>query len=146
MKPLTSKKETIYVVPGTDAEAYVARRFPNKTVKAVGNSIRPSSIRGFLDGLPIVFQREQSAGLGAVYHFTFTGKENVEATVVIRDKRIEVRPGHDGDPDLRVTADSETWLGFLAHDRSLVWALLRRKIRLKGPPRLLVAFGKCFPS
>ena len=29
---------------------------------------------------------------------------------------------------------------------NLLWALLRRKIRIKGSPRLLVAFGKCFPS
>ena len=48
--------------------------------------------------------------------------------------------------DLRVTADSETWLGFVAKERSLLWALLRRRIRIKGSPRLLVAFGKCFPS
>jgi len=27
-----------------------------------------------------------------------------------------------------------------------VWALLGRKIRLDGPRKLLVAFGKCFPS
>jgi hypothetical protein len=46
----------------------------------------------------------------------------------------------------RLTADSETWLGFLAKERSLLWALLRRRIRIQGPPRLLVAFGKCFPS
>src|SRR5581483_7629831 len=36
--------------------------------------------------------------------------------------------------------------GFLAKERSLLWALLRRRIRIKGSPRLLVAFGKCFPS
>lgn len=29
---------------------------------------------------------------------------------------------------------------------NFVWALLRRKIRLKGSPRLLLAFGRCFPS
>lgn len=45
-----------------------------------------------------------------------------------------------------VTADSETWLGFLAKERSLLWALLRRRIRIKGSPKLLAAFGKCFPS
>ena len=45
-----------------------------------------------------------------------------------------------------VTADSETWLGFIAKERSLLWALLRRKIRIKGSPKLLIAFGKCFPS
>ncbi len=27
-----------------------------------------------------------------------------------------------------------------------LWAVLRRKIRLKGDPRLLRAFGRCFPS
>jgi hypothetical protein len=27
-----------------------------------------------------------------------------------------------------------------------VWALLRRRIRIKGSPRLLLAFGRCFPS
>ena len=28
----------------------------------------------------------------------------------------------------------------------LLWALLRRKIRIKGSPKLLIAFAKCFPS
>ena len=52
----------------------------------------------------------------------------------------------DGAYDLRITADSRTWLGYLAKERNLAWALLRRKIRMKGSPRLLIAFGKCFPS
>ena len=59
---------------------------------------------------------------------------------------MHVRQGHEGEADLHVTADTETWLGFLAKERSLLWALLRRKIRIQGSPRLLVAFGKCFPS
>jgi putative sterol carrier protein len=59
---------------------------------------------------------------------------------------VEVSDGHTGSADLYVTADSKTWLGFLAKERSLVWALLTRRIRLKGSPKLLVAFGKCFPS
>ena len=51
-----------------------------------------------------------------------------------------------GPADLHVRADSRTWLGFLAKERSLVWVLVRRTIRLKGSPRLLRAFGQCFPS
>ncbi len=96
--------------------------------------------------MPRVFQRNQSEGLAATYHFTFTGQEPAEATVVIRDKSIRVEHGHVGSPDLRVTADTRAWLGFLRKERSLVWALLTRKIRLNGSPRLLLAFGKCFPS
>jgi hypothetical protein len=31
-------------------------------------------------------------------------------------------------------------------EASLLGTLLRRKIRLRGDPRLLLAFGRCFPS
>ena len=100
----------------------------------------------FLNGLPLVFQRGKAKGLEATYHFTFTGAEKVQATIIIRNQTLQVSEGHSGKADLHVTADSSTWLGFLAKERNLVWALLRRKIRLKGSPRLLLAFGKCFPS
>jgi alkyl sulfatase BDS1-like metallo-beta-lactamase superfamily hydrolase len=124
----------------------VKRRFPRKTAKRVGNGLQPISIRGFLDGLSLVFQPNRSADLDATYHFTFTGEEKRQATVIISNKSVRVRDGHVGDADLLVTADSRTWLGFLAKERSLVWALLSRKIRIKGSPRLLQAFGRCFPS
>ena len=112
----------------------------------VGNSLRPRTIQGFLSGLPLVFQPRKAAKLNAVYRFRFTGKEEKLATVTIRDGTLQVQDGHQGEADLRVTADSETWLGFLAKERSLLWALLRRRIHIKGSPKLLVAFGMCFPS
>ena len=146
VKPLQEKPETVYVVPGSDAESHVARRFPHKTPKRVRGSLIPRTIDGFLSGMPITFQRGRSAGLDAVFHFTFTGKEPRQATVVIQNQSIRVTQGHEGEANLHLTADSETWLGFLAKERSLLWALLRRKIRISGSPRLLLAFGKCFPS
>jgi putative sterol carrier protein len=93
-----------------------------------------------------VFQRHQAEGIDATYHFTFTGEEQAKATVIIRNKTLQVKDGHIGAADIHVTSDSRTWLGFLAKERSIVWALLRRRIRIKGSPRLLLAFGKCFPS
>jgi ferredoxin len=144
VRPLQEKEETVYVVPGSDAEDYVARRFPHKKTKRIGNGLRPRSIALFLRGLPLTFQRDKAAGLHAVYHFTFTGKEEKQATVTIRDGALQVQDGYHGEADLRITADSETWLGFLAKERSLLWALLRRRLRLKGSPRLLLAFAKCF--
>lgn len=146
VKPLQQKKEVVYVLPGSDAEEYVHKRFAHKPTKQVGTGLHPRRIETLLDALPYVFQWNQSEGLSATYHFTFTGADERTATVVIADKEIEVSDGHHGDPDLRVTADSETWLGFLAGERSLVWALITRRIRLKGPPSLLIKFGKCFPS
>ncbi|NJK52985.1 MAG: SCP2 sterol-binding domain-containing protein, partial [Leptolyngbyaceae cyanobacterium SU_3_3] len=146
VKPLQDKSETIYVVPGSDAETYVPRRFPHKTVKRVSSGIRSKSIQGFLFGLPLLFQRNQSEGLNAVYHFTFKGSESHRATVIIQNKTVQVEEGHIGKANLSVTADSKTWLGFLAKEQNIVWALVRRKIQIRGSLKLLQAFGKCFPA
>jgi NAD-dependent dihydropyrimidine dehydrogenase PreA subunit len=147
VKPLQDKVETIYVVPGSDSEEYVPRRFPHKKTKRVANGLAgQGSIRDFLRGLPFVFQRGRSEGLNATYHFTFTGQEELKATVVIRNKTLQVSEGHSGAADLRMTGDSQTWLRYLRKEANLLWALLRRKIRIQGSPRLLLFFGRCFPS
>ena len=146
VKPLQDKEETVYVTPGSDAEAYVTRRFPHKKPKRIGNGLRTRTIKAFLTGLRLVFQRNQSEGLDATYHFTFTGEEECKATVTISNKTVDVQDGHTGAPNIRVSADSRTWLGVVAKERSLVWALICRKIRINGSPKLLMAFGKCFPS
>jgi putative sterol carrier protein len=146
VKPLQEKAETVYVVPGSDAEAHVKKRFKNKWVKHVGSGARPHAVRSFLEALPYSFQRQAAEGLTATYHFTFTGEEERRATVVIADQKIEVHEGLVGQPTLRVTADSKTWIGILGQEKSLLWAILTRRLRLKGSPSLLTRFGKCFPS
>ena len=146
VRPLQEKDEAVYVLPGSDAEDHVAKRFVKKHTKHVRNSLRPRSIQGFLDGLPLLFQPNKARGLNATYHFTFTGDEERQATVVIQDRKLTVSEGHVGDAGIHVTANAASWLGFLRRERSLVWALLRRRIRIKGSPKLLLAFGKCFPT
>lgn len=146
VRPLQIKAETIYVVADSDAEAHVARRFPHKITKRVHNGLGPTSVRAFLRGLRTAFQPQRAAGLDATYHFTFTGEEARTATVVIRDKTLQVQDGHQGTADLHLIADSRTWIGFLRKEQNLVWAILRGRIRIKGNPRLLLAFGKCFPA
>ena len=96
VKPLQKKEEMIYVVQGSDAESHVAKRFPHKQFKHVGNSLRPRSIQGFLDGLPLVFQRNQTENLIATYHFTFSGKQTGKATVIIQNQTLQVLKGHVG--------------------------------------------------
>ncbi len=145
VKPLQQKEETLYVVAESDAEEFAARRYPHKKRKRV-NGVRPNSIAGFISGMPIVFQAGQSKGLNAVYHFTFVGDEAAEATVTIRDGTLEVKRGLEGTPDCAVTADAATWLGFLRKEKSIVWAIVRRKVRVRGKLSLLGAFGRCFPS
>jgi ferredoxin-NADP reductase/ferredoxin len=146
VKPLQQRPEPVYVVEGSDAEAIARRKFKNKTVKPVSSGLRPRTIAALLKFMPFVFQPNQSAGLEATFHFRFTGTEERDATIVIGGRTIDVRDGLKGKADLRVTADARTWLGFLAGEKSLALALIRRKIRIKGDPRLLLAFSKCFPN
>jgi ferredoxin-NADP reductase/ferredoxin len=146
VRPLQERVEPVYVVRGSDAEAAARHKFKNKTVKPVSSGLRSRNIGGLLTFMPFVFQPNQSRGLDAVFHFKFTGAEEREATITIRNRTIDIKNGLLGKANLRVTADAKTWLGFLAHEKNLPLALLRRKIRIKGDPRLLLKFGKCFPS
>ncbi|MBY0405757.1 MAG: SCP2 sterol-binding domain-containing protein, partial [Cyanobacteria bacterium] len=150
MTPLLEKKEPVYVVKGTDAEATLIRRFPHKKLKYVRPSGRATTIKIFFMGIRLGFQPGKAKNLNATYHFTFTGEEKptseIKATVIIQNQTLQVLEGHQGNPDLQVKADSKSWLGFLNHEISIVRCLLLGKIKLKGSPKLLIAFGKCFPS
>jgi putative sterol carrier protein len=112
----------------------------------VRNSLRPQSIASLLVGMPLSFQRQAAGKLDVTYHFVFTGNESAEATVTIRGGKITVENGLIGEPNLKVTADSEAWLRFLAGERNLLLALLTRRVRLQGNPKWLLALKRCFPS
>jgi epoxyqueuosine reductase QueG len=145
VKPLQQKEETLYVQPNSDAEEYAQKRFPHKKTKRIGAVLRPVSIDGFIKLMKHGFQPGRSKGLSARYHFRFTGAESRSATVEISDGKIVVQDGLVGDCNLRVTASSSAWLKMLRKESSVGWLLGTLQIRLWGDPRLLVAFGKCFP-
>lgn len=145
VKPLQQKDEIIYVVADSDAEAHVTRAFPHKTPKRV-TGIRPSTIHGFLEGMKVVFQSGKAKGIDAAYHLIFTGAETAEATVTIRKQSLDVRSGLVGTPDCTIRADAATWLGFLRKERSIVWAIIRGKVRVTGGLSRLKDFGRCFPA
>ena len=66
------------------------------------------------------------------------------ATVTIRGGTLAVEDGHVGTPDLRVRVDGGQALRFVAGDAALFVGLASGKLRLRGPIRLLAAFGRCF--
>ena len=140
------KEEDIFVIAGSDAEAHVRRRFPQKTVRPVRSSLRPRNLNTLLQGLPLSFQPQAAKGLEATFHFTFTGTEAREATVEIREQRLQVSRGLVGTPTVQITADTEIWLRFIRGETGIFWPLLRRRVRVRGPLRLLRAFGRCFPN
>jgi ferredoxin len=144
VRPLQQKTETVYVLPGSDAESHVQKRFPHKQIKRVGNGIRVPSIAAFIDSMPRAFQRHHSDGLAATYHFSFTGSEQAEATVTIKDKTILVQRGLVGVPDVRMHADAKAWLRVLHKETSIPKEIIFRRIRVKGSLKLFKEFGSCF--
>lgn len=145
-RPLMDRVEDVYLVAGSDAQGHLARRFPHKRQRLVHNGLRPKSGANFMEALPLVFQRQAAGDLAATYHFTFTGVEPCQATVTIAEQTVTVAEGLQGKADLALTADSDVWVEFLAGERNLLWAVLRRKVKVRGNPKLLKAFAACFPS
>src|SRR5438132_12271492 len=90
VRPLQEKEETVYVVSGSDAEEHVARRFPLKKIKRVGNGLRPRTIHRLVSGLRRTVYEGTAGELDVRAHSTFTGKEKKKATVTIRDGMVKV--------------------------------------------------------
>ena len=145
VRPLQKKPENVYVVKGSDAVEHVRKRFPQKQIRIVPNGLRPTTIDGFIAGMPLTFQPAQSGALDATYHFRFTGAECRDLTLSIRNSHLELREGFKGKPDLRVTADSEFWIAFLRGEKHVLAGILTGRLRLKGRFTLLAEFGRCFP-
>jgi ferredoxin len=145
LEPLREKEETLYVVAGSDAEAHARKRFPHKELREANHGLRPRSVRSFLDFLPVMFQRGQAPKSTTRYHMRFRGAEEIQCTVELGPEGVHVSPGLHDRADLALTADSSSWLRFLAGERGVVRLLLTGKLRLKGNPRHLLQFARCFP-
>lgn len=145
VKPLQDQKEPLYVVPHSDAADYAARKYPHKTLRYVRSGARVGSIPGFLFGMNLSFQRGKAKGVDATYQFIFTGEGAAEATVTIRNQRITIDRSLTGTPDVVITADGPSWIRFMNRRLSLPRAIVQRKIRIKGSPKLMKTFANCFP-
>ncbi|MFT7669698.1 MAG: NAD-dependent dihydropyrimidine dehydrogenase PreA subunit [Planctomycetota bacterium] len=144
LKPLQAKVEALYVMPGSDAKNHAERRFPHKQIRLVGKVLRPTSIAGFIHGMPLVFQRGIAKGEDSTFHFSFTGEEERKITVIIRDSKLQIEEGHTGIANLLIQADSRSWVRFLRGELNLALALLSRKLRLKGSWKHLLVMDKVF--
>lgn len=145
VKPLTAKEEPVYVVPGSDAETYVAKRFPHKPIRRVRSSLRARSASGFVRALPLTFQRGPARGWSATFHFDFTGEDSAQATVRIDDGTITVTPGLAGESDLSVSCEGRTWMEILEKKRNPLVAAMTKRLVLRGDRALLGKFSACFP-
>ena len=146
VRPLRDKPETLFVLPGSDAETEARQRFPNKKIQHVRRTLRATSVASFTAFMRLGFQRGKAKGLSAVYHWSFTGREKTQVTVRIKDGKLSISPGLVGEADVTIHADAATWLKILNRDQGILPALILRKLRVKGSMALFRAFGQCFPG
>jgi putative sterol carrier protein len=57
-----------------------------------------------------------------------------------------VTDGLAGTADVRITADTATWIKILRGEKNFLLAVLTRKVRVQGPKALLKSFVRCFPG
>lgn len=148
LAPLTERKEPVYVVEGSDAEAHVARRFPHKRIRRVRSSLRASSVAGLFRAMPLIFQRGPAKGWKGTFHFELTDHEGAQhrATVRIDDGALSVDPAQlVGEADVTVRGDAQAWLDVVSKKRNPVFLVLRGKLSIRGDRALLDRFAKCFP-
>jgi ferredoxin len=146
VRPLQRKEEIIYVLPDSDAEAYVAKRFPHKRVKRVGSAPRPHSIPGLLRGLKMVFQPGRAKGLTATLHLIVTGAETATASLQIADGTLTIHHALVGSPDVTLRADARTLLRCLGRKKGFVWAFARGRLRVSGSLKRFKAIGGVFAT
>ena len=146
LKPLTNKKEPIYVAKDTHAEEY-ARKNPNKDVRIIQNVFRPNSIDSFLTGVRVAFEQKHARDVNMTVHFESTGKEARKGTIIIKDEIIDVEDEHVGTADLRIISDSELWLKIVNKETSPeeeIDAINFGNIKIHGDLELLKQFQRCF--
>lgn len=143
VRPLQDKEETLYVLPGSDAEAHAARRFPHKKLRRVRSGLRPGSARGFVRALPLVFQRGRAKELAGTLRFAFTGAEPFTSTVRVEGGALTISDGAEGPADVTIEADAAAWLAIAGKGASPLWALLRGRLRIRGDRRLFQRFMAC---
>lgn len=145
VKPLIDKDEFVYVIPDTDAEDTVTRRFPHKKVQRVGSGRHTGSIQAYIFSLSLGFQRGKARGLDLVTHLSFTGASPLDMTVVISGKDMQVLPGkHAGEAALLITAESSAWLRVLNGDLELAQAISSNLVSYSNE-ELFASYMRCFP-
>lgn len=145
VKPLQHAPETVYVLPGSDAENLLPGRFPEKTAKRVRWNVGARDIFSFLFNVTLTFQRRKAARLEAVYHLELSGDMPLEATLTVRDRRLEIEFGKGGKADLTIRTTADTWMQVLEGQFDLDKALQEKEIELEGPTVLLEKLIACFP-
>jgi ferredoxin len=108
--------------------------------------IRTQNVDAMMRWMPHYFRPGEARGLAFTTHYRLDGPGGGAWTMRIAGQRCEVRPGEHGTADLTVAMPATLLLAIHRGEASAVWALLTRRIRLRGRRRLFLLFPRLFPT
>jgi len=148
VQPFKDIEETVYVLPGSDAEDSLPRRYPHKTATRVAWTLNSTDIYGFLFNLTLTFQRRQARGLELVINLTLAGAapsaNPVEASLRITGQRLEVLYWHAPEADSALACTQSTFMQMFRHDFDLDAAMARGDIAGDLSPEGIRKLKQCF--
>jgi len=146
VQPLRDKPETLYVLPGSDAENDAPKRFPKKTIRRVGPGLRTDSVQGSAIQLWLGFQRGKARGVSARVHLRLLADNPVDFTLHVHEQRFQFAFGHKDPADVTSTMDSRLWLQLCNRERDFEEALAKAEVQVQGSLEQFRAVLRCFPN
>jgi hypothetical protein len=97
------------------------------------------------DSMPLVFRRDRSDGLNALYQVDLEGDGGGTWWVNVADGDCQVmRDAPEGDVDVRIESDPETWLAIAKGERTQAGSLFRRRVKIHGNRIKAARFTRLF--
>ncbi len=144
VEPLQHKKETVYVLPRSDAEDWLAKRFPEKTPKRVRWTINADDPFSFMFNMTLTFQRGKARGLEALYQVTFPDLGGMTAAIDIRKGVLSIEFEEAKAPDVKITMDSERFPKLFEHGFDVEGALADGTFSVEGDVALVKKLRNCW--
>ena len=144
VEPLQRKEETVYVLPRSDAEDWLAKRFPEKTPKRVRWTLSADDPFSFMFNMTLTFQRSKARGLDACYHVIFPDLGGMKATIAIRKGVLSIEFAEEGDPDVILTTDSTQFAKMFEHSFDLDQAVRDGDLLIEGDLKLVKKLRTCW--
>lgn len=144
VEPLQNKEETVYVLPRSDAEDWIAKRFPAKTPKRVRWTLSADDPFTFMFNMTLTFQRGKARGLDACYHVFFPDLDDMMATINIKSGLLSIEFAELGDPDVTLRVASGSFAEMFEHGFDVAAAVADGTLSVDGEPALVQKLRNCF--
>ena len=99
--------------------------------------------REFLYGLPSKVSSSAIEGLETVFHFDIEGANGGQFTIQVRDGKMEVMEGLEGEPRCTVKATDENFINLAIGELNPMMAVLTGKVKISNQGEML-RYAKIF--